>query len=150
KVAFVFSGMGPQWWAMGRQLMITEPIFREVIERCDALLRPYAGFSLLEELTRDELSSRVGQADLAQMTNFAIQVALVALWESWGVRPDAVIGHSAGEMAAAYTAGALDLESSVRLAYHRSRLQSRASGAGRMLAVGLNKAALADALTAHD
>ncbi|HLZ32328.1 MAG TPA: beta-ketoacyl synthase N-terminal-like domain-containing protein, partial [Chloroflexota bacterium] len=149
KLAFVFSGMGPQWWAMGRQLMASEPVFRAVIDRCDALLQPYAGFSLLEELTRDAASSRVGEADLAQMTNFAIQVALVALWETWGITADAVIGHSAGEMAAAYTAGALDLESAVRLAYHRSRLQSRAAGKGRMLAVGLPPNELADLLTAH-
>ena len=149
KLAFVFSGMGPQWWAMGRQLMATEPVFRDVIDRCDALLRPYAGFSLLEELTRDEATSRVGEADLAQMTNFAIQVALVALWETWGIKPDAVIGHSAGEMAAAYAAGALDLETAVHLAYHRSRLQSRAAGKGRMLAVGLPPAELVDLLTAY-
>jgi 1-acyl-sn-glycerol-3-phosphate acyltransferase len=150
KLAFVFSGMGPQWWAMGRQLLGSEPAFRDVVLECDALLRPYAGFSLLEELTRDEATSRVGEADLAQMTNFAIQVGLVALWESWGIRPDAVIGHSAGEMAAAYTAGALDLEESVWLAYHRSRLQSRATGKGRMLAVGLPAAEIVELLAQYE
>ena len=136
-LAFVFSGMGPQWWGMGRQLMASEPTFREVIERCDKVLAPLASWSLIEELGRDEATSRVSEADLAQVTNFAIQVALTALWGQWGITPDAVMGHSAGEMAAAYVAGAIDLDDAVLLAYHRSRLQARASGTGNMLAVGL-------------
>lgn len=137
KLAFVFSGMGPQWWGMGRQLMKEEPLFREMIERCHELLRPHADWSLLDALAADEFNSRVGEADLAQVTNLAIQVALAALWKSWGIEPDAVIGHSAGEMAAAYTAGMHDLADTVRLAHHRSRLQSRATGQGKMLAVGM-------------
>ena len=137
KLAFVFSGMGPQWWGMGRQLISEEPVFREILERCDAALRPYAGWSLLEELSADEAASRVAHPQLAQVTNFALQVGLAELWTSWGIVPDAVIGHSGGAMAAAYVAGVYDLEAALRLAYHRSRLQGRESNGGRMLAVGL-------------
>jgi 1-acyl-sn-glycerol-3-phosphate acyltransferase len=150
RLAFVFSGMGPQWWGMGRELAAQEPVFRETLERCDEALRPHAGWSLLEELGRDEASSRVGEADLAQVTNFAIQVAIAALWKQWGITPDAVIGHSAGEIAAAYVSGALDLEQATLLAYHRSRLQARATGKGRMLAAAISRAEAEELIAALD
>ena len=136
QVAFVCSGMGPQWWGMGRQLRASEPVFRRMLERCDAALRPLAGWSLLDELAADETTSRVADPDLAQVTNFAIQVALADLWASWGITPAAVIGHSGGAMAAAYIAGVYDLDEAMRLSFHRSRLQGRPANAGRMLAVG--------------
>jgi len=140
RLVFVFSGMGPQWWAMGRELLEQEPVFREAVERCDELLRQYAGWSLLEELRADESRSRMGEAEIAQPANFALQVALAALWRSRGVEPDAIIGHSAGEVAAAYVAGALSLEEAVRVIFHRSRLQQRATGKGKMAAVSLSLA----------
>lgn len=136
RLAFVFSGMGPQWWGMGRQLRASEPVFRRTLEQCDAALRPHSGWSLLEELSAPEATSRVAAPELAQVTNFAIQVALLDLWASWGIVPDAVIGHSGGAMAAAYAAGVYDLEDAIRLSYHRSRMQGRPSNFGRMLAVG--------------
>ena len=148
-LAFVFSGMGPQWWGMGRQLMAQEPVFRDTIERGDALLRPHADWSLLAELARDETTSRVGEADLAQVTSFAIQAGLVEVWKHWGVVPDAVLGHSAGEMGAVYAAGVLTLDECIVLAYHRSRLQARATGKGRMLAVGITAAAAAELIAPY-
>ena len=123
KLAFVFAGMGPQWWGMGRQLRAEEPVFRATLERCDEILRPYSGWSLLEEFSRDEATSRVASPELAQVTNFAIQVALADLWAARGIKPDAVIGHSGGAMAAAYIAGVHSLEDALRLSFHRSRLQ---------------------------
>ncbi|MEP7118795.1 MAG: type I polyketide synthase, partial [Acidobacteriota bacterium] len=136
RLAFVFSGMGPQWWGMGRQLRESEPSFRRMLERCDEALRPYAGWSLLDELAADESQSRVAAPEFAQVTNFAIQVALAELWASFGITPSAVIGHSGGAMAAAYVAGVYDLEEAMHLSFHRSRLQGRPTNAGRMLAVG--------------
>ena len=136
QLAFVFSGMGPQWWGMGRQLRASEPVFRETLERCDAALRPHSGWSLLDELSADEATSRAASPELAQVTNFAIQMALLELWASWGIEPDTVIGHSGGAIAAACAAGVYDLEDAIRLAYHRSRLQARPSNFGQMLAVG--------------
>ncbi len=136
RVVFVFAGMGPQWWGMGRQLLASEPVFRDVIEQCDRLIRRHADWSLIDELMRDQAESRVAEADLAQPVNFAFQAALLALWCSWGVEPAAVVGHSAGEIAAVYATGALDLGEAVRVAFYRGLLQHRATGKGRMLAVG--------------
>ena len=137
KLAFVFSGMGPQWWGMGQQLRAENRVFRETLERCHEALRPHAPWGLLDELARDEHTSRIAEPDLAQVTNFAIQAALCAVWESWGIVPAAVVGHSAGEMAAAYISGALTLEEAVKVSYHRSRLQSEANP-GKILAVGMD------------
>jgi acyl transferase domain-containing protein/aryl carrier-like protein len=140
RIVFVFSGMGPQWWAMGRQLLEQEPVFREAVERCDASLRRHANWTLLEELLADESHSRMGEAEIAQPANFALQVALAALWRSWGIEPDAIIGHSAGEVAAIHVAGVLNLDEAVRVIFHRSRLQQRATGKGKMAAVSLSLA----------
>lgn len=138
KLVFVFPGMGPQWWGMGRQMLREEPVFRAAIEQCDALFQQYAGWSLLSELTADEAASRMHETEVAQPANFALQVALAALWRHWGIEPDVVMGHSAGEPAAAYVAGVLSLEDAVRVIYHRSRLQQRTTGQGTMAAIGLS------------
>ena len=136
KLGFIFSGMGPQWWAMGQQLCAQEPVFRASFERCDEALRKCADWSLTEEFAKDETVSRVASPELAQVTNFAIQVALADLWASYGIVPNAVMGHSGGAMAAAYIAGVYSVEDAIRLCYHRSRLQGRPSNSGKMLAVG--------------
>ena len=137
RLAFVFSGQGPQWWAMGRQLLEQEPVFRKVIEQCDQLMTSFGStWSLLRELTRDESASRLQETAITQPAIFAVQAGLAALWASWGIKPDMVIGHSVGEVAAAYTAGALSLEDAVAVIYHRGRCMD-AAGGGRMLAVAL-------------
>jgi acyl transferase domain-containing protein/aryl carrier-like protein len=146
KIAFVCSGMGPQWWAMGRDLLINEPIFRASIERVDAEFQRHAGWSLLEALSASEEESRMEETEVAQPANFALQVALTDLWRSWGIEPDAIVGHSAGEVAAHYLAGALSFEDAVAVIYHRSRLQQRTSGQGRMLAVGMTPETLDQAV----
>lgn len=138
KLAFVFSGMGPQWWGMGRQLLEEEPVFRKAIERCDELLRQHASWSLWNELTATEERSRINEPQIAQPAIFAVQVALSALWHSWGIYPEAIVGHSVGEVAAAHVAGVLSLEDAVRVIFHRSRIQARVAGSGKMLAVELS------------
>ena len=140
RVGFVFSGQGPQWYGMGRELLAKEPIFREVIAECDALLRPLSGWSLLEELGLPQERSRLDQTAIAQPALFALQVALAALWKSWGVAPDAVVGHSVGEIAALHVAGVLDLPEAVRIVWHRGRIMQQATGLGRMASVGLTEA----------
>ena len=137
-VAFVFSGMGPQWSGMGRQLLEDEPVFRAAVKACDDLFRLHANWSLLDELTADAPHSRMDDTEVAQPANFALQVGLTALWRSWGITPDAIVGHSAGEVAAAHAAGILSLEDAVCVIFNRSRLQQQATGKGRMLAVGLS------------
>jgi amino acid adenylation domain-containing protein/non-ribosomal peptide synthase protein (TIGR01720 family) len=136
-LAFVCSGQGPQWWAMGRQLLTQEPVFRAVIEECDELVRNLGGWSLWKELTADESASRLQETRIAQPAIFAIQAALAKLWQSWGVVPDAVVGHSVGEVAAGYLAGVFTLEEAVRVIFHRGRCMDFAPGSGKMLAVGL-------------
>lgn len=138
KVAFVCTGMGPQWWKMCRGLLDVFPVFTESIMRSSRELSRYADWSLIEELRRDESCSRMGETEFAQPANFAIQVALAEQLAHFGVTPDAVIGHSAGEVAAHHLAGLLSFEQAVEVIHHRSRLQQRTSGQGRMLAVGLD------------
>jgi acyl transferase domain-containing protein/aryl carrier-like protein len=138
KIGFVFSGQGPQWWAMGRQLLEQEPVFRGVIEECDRLMSGYSPWSLLKELTADEEHSRMDETSISQPSIFALQVALAALWKSWGVEPHAVVGHSVGEVAAAHIAGIYTLEEALRVIYHRGRCMDLASSKGRMLGAGLS------------
>ncbi|MBX3422781.1 MAG: SDR family NAD(P)-dependent oxidoreductase [Pirellulaceae bacterium] len=136
--AFVCSGQGPQWWAMGRGLIKHSPVFRSMLKRCDAEFSRYGTWSLLEELERSESTSRMQQTSIAQPSIFAIQVALAALWESWGIKPTAVVGHSVGEIAAAYLSGALSWEDACCVAFHRGRTMDLASSQGAMVAAGLS------------
>ena len=85
RVAFVFSGQGPQWWGMGRQLSESEPVFRRKLEEVDELFVAEAGWSILEEMRRDAESSRIDETEVAQPALFAIQTGLAALWRHWGV-----------------------------------------------------------------
>ncbi|MFE4053385.1 amino acid adenylation domain-containing protein [Streptomyces sp. YIM B13518] len=140
RLVWVFTGMGPQWWGMGRQLFETEPVYREAVEACDRAMSEFTAWSLVEELTADEAGSRMSETWLAQPANFAVQVGLAALWRSYGVRPDAVVGHSTGEIAAFYEAGVYSLRDAAAIAVHRSRLQQKLVGTGTMLAVGLPEA----------
>ncbi|WP_437965697.1 SDR family NAD(P)-dependent oxidoreductase [Sorangium sp. So ce260] len=137
RLVFVFGGMGPQWWAMGRELLAREPVFHEAVRECDALLRRYAGWSLLDEMLADEGRSRMSETQIAQPASFALQVGLAALWRSWGIAPDAIVGHSAGEVAAAYCAGVFNLDEAIQIIYHRSRLQHRTTGQGKLVALGV-------------
>ncbi len=135
---FVFSGQGPQWWGMGRELLAKEPLFRKKIEACDELFREFGGWSLLEELGRNEKNSRLQQTAFAQPAIFAVQVALADLWQAWGVRPAAVVGHSVGEVAAAHVAGVLTLREAARVIFHRGRCMNAAPNTGRMLAAAVD------------
>lgn len=142
KLAFVCSGMGPQWWGMCRGLLDVFPEFTASLARSDRELARYTDWSLIDELRRDETSSRMTETEIAQPANFAIQIALAEQLEKFGISPDAVVGHSAGEVAAHYLAGLLTFEQAIHVVSHRSRLQQRMSGAGSMLAVGLDSESL--------
>jgi len=147
---FVFTGQGAQWWGMGRQLLAREPLFRQTIAAIDALFQPLSGWSLLAELTRPEAESQIDRTDIAQPAIFALQVALVQLWAAWGIRPAKVIGHSVGEVAAAYVAGIYSLPDAVKIIYHRSRLQHTTAGWGSMAAVGLSLAEARRTIAGHE
>jgi acyl transferase domain-containing protein/NADPH:quinone reductase-like Zn-dependent oxidoreductase/acyl carrier protein len=151
RVAFIMSGQGPQWWGMGRELMQHEPVFRHVIEQCDAALGGVATFSLLEELGRSEESSQLHRTEIAQPAIFAMQVGLAELWKSWGVHPSAVLGHSVSEIAAACVAGLFSLEQGARITALRARfMEGCARGEGRMLAVGLGEEEAQALIDKHD
>lgn len=134
KIVFVFPGQGSQWVGMGRQLLAEEPVFREAIEACEPLIHKEAGFSIVAQLdaTNEQISIAVIQPLL-----FAIEIALASLWRSWGIEPDCVVGHSMGEVAAAYVAGMLSLEDAVKVICRRSRLLNRITGQGAMALVEL-------------
>ncbi len=138
RIAFVCAGQGPQWWAMGRNLMAYCPAFREVIDSCGKEFARYGTWSLAEELLRSEETSRMQQTHIAQPSLFAIQVGLAAVWKSWGIEPSVVVGHSVGEIAAAYIAGALTFGDACAVAFHRGRTMDLASSRGAMLAAGLS------------
>ncbi|MFG2607130.1 SDR family NAD(P)-dependent oxidoreductase [Streptomyces sp. NPDC048514] len=135
KVAFVFSGNGSQWPGMGTDLLRTEPVFRTAVEAVDVELSPQLGWSVLDELTAD--APRLVRTEVAQPLLFAVQVGLLRLLASYGIEPDAVTGHSVGEIAAAYASGCLDLRQACQVVVARSTAQAATAGTGRMAACGL-------------
>ncbi|MEO8900001.1 MAG: type I polyketide synthase [Polyangiaceae bacterium] len=140
RIAFVFSGQGPQWAQMTSELAAAEPVFRDVLADLDTRFQRLAGWSLAAVLAEPAASLRLQDTEFAQPAIFAVQVALAALWEAWGIRPDAVVGHSIGELAALYVAGVLSLDDAVRIVWHRGQIMQRATGLGRMASVGLTLA----------
>ncbi|XP_070560643.1 phenolphthiocerol/phthiocerol polyketide synthase subunit C-like [Ptychodera flava] len=135
-LVFVFSGMGTQWWGMTRQLMITVSSFRETMKKIDKILRKCgAKWSLVKLLTDETDKDLINKTEIAQPSICAVQIGLVELWRLCGVNPHAIVGHSVGEVAAAYTAGLLTLEDAVRVIYNRGRQLRHTSGSGTMLAV---------------
>src|SRR5690606_34944469 len=124
---------------MGRDLLEKEPVFHEFIHRFDSAIQPLADWSLLEQLSLEpgQPGYRLDQIDVIQPALVAFEMGLAELWRSWGVEPQAVVGHSLGEVAAAFTAGILSLEDAARVICLRSQLLKRISGQGQMMATGL-------------
>ena len=133
-LAFVYTGMGPQWWGMGRQLLETSETFVKVVRACDKALQ---AFSIFEELSKPESQSLMDDPIISQVANYTLQAGLTEILKSFGVTPQAIVGHSIGEVAAAYAAGVLTLEEGVQLSYLRARIQATRKGEGAMLAIGL-------------
>lgn len=139
-LVFVCPGQGSQWPGMARGLMASEPAFRAVIDRCASAFEAHVDWSLHEQLDSGTSAGRsIDEIDVIQPVLFAIQVALAELWRERGVRPDAVVGHSMGEVAAAHIAGILTLESAARVICVRSALLRRIAGDGAMAVVELDE-----------
>ncbi|WP_269900161.1 type I polyketide synthase [Paenalcaligenes faecalis] len=145
---FVFSGNGSQWEGMGQQLL-KHPVFLAAIQDIDQLFSAYSDFSLEAELGGENGTKRYEDTHIAQPALFAIQVGLTQLLAHEGVKPAAVIGHSVGEVAAAWACGALSLEQAVRVIFERSRLQQSTKGQGEMTAVSLSASTMLDLLDQH-
>ncbi|MFE0023211.1 type I polyketide synthase [Amycolatopsis sp. NPDC059021] len=139
KVVWVFPGQGTQWAGMGRELLDSSPVFAARIGECATALAPWVDWSLVDVLRGEaDLLDRV---DVLQPACFAVMVGLAAVWESVGVRPDAVVGHSQGEIAAACVAGALSLEDAAKVVALRSQaIAAELSGRGGMASVALREA----------
>lgn len=138
KVAFMYAGQGSQWWGMARQLMEDNAAFRDAVTEYDAEFVKSAGWSIMEELLKDEADSNIDDTTVTQPALFAIQHGLVAVWKSWGVEPDMVVGHSIGEACAAYTAGGLSLAGAAKFLSKRGAIRDQLGQKGAMAAVGLD------------
>ncbi len=145
-VVFVYSGQGSQWAGMGRQLLADEPAFATAVDELEPEFVAQTGFSLKQMLSEGE--PLVG-IDRIQPVLVAVQLALTALWRSYGVRPDAIIGHSMGEVSAAVVSGALSAADGLRVITTRSRLMARLSGRGAMALLELDPAGTEALISAH-
>jgi polyketide synthase 12 len=139
-VVHVFPGQGSQWAGMAAGLMERFPVFAEAMEACEAALAPHMDWSLVDVTCGSEgFEGRFGRVDVVQPALFAVMVSLAALWESFGVAPAAVVGHSQGEIAAAHVAGGLSLDDAARVVALRSRALVELSGGGGMVALAVSE-----------
>lgn len=153
RVGFLFTGQGSQYVGMGRELYQTEPGFRRDMDHCAALMREHAGLDLLALLMADPdpaNEAALARTDHCQPALFALQYALARLWMGWGVQPQALMGHSVGEFAAAVIAGVLSLADGVRLITARGRLMHQAPGDGAMASVTADEAQCLAALAGFE
>ena len=135
KTVFVFPGQGSQWLGMGVELLDSAPVFAEQINACAEAFTEFVDWSLIDVLRGAPGAPGLDRVDVVQPVLFAVMVSLAELWRSIGVRPDAVIGHSQGEIAAAYVAGALSLRDAARVVTLRSKLLLALAGRGAMVSL---------------
>nr|WP_264349531.1 type I polyketide synthase [Streptomyces milbemycinicus] len=138
RVAFVFPGQGSQWQGMAMELLESSPTFAERLRACEAALRPLTGWSVIDAISGAEGAPSFEDVEVVQSALWAVMVSLAAQWRSVGVEPEAVIGHSQGEIAAAAVSGALSLEDAARVVALRARAIGQGlSGRGGMVSVPL-------------
>ncbi|MEI5102895.1 type I polyketide synthase [Streptomyces sp. PmtG] len=137
RTVFVFPGQGSQWAGMGVELMRASPVFAGHLEACAAALEPFTGWNLIDVLTQAEGAPGLERVDVVQPALWAVMISLARLWEHLGIVPDAVVGHSQGEIAAAHVAGVLSLEDSARIVALRSQAIRHIAGRGGMVSLPL-------------
>ncbi|WKK25376.1 SDR family NAD(P)-dependent oxidoreductase [Streptomyces olivoreticuli] len=149
KAAFLFPGQGSQWVGMAIELLDASPVFAARIEECAAALAEFADWSLVDVLRGVEGAPSLERVDVVQPVLFSVMVSLAELWRSFGVRADAVVGHSQGEIAAACVAGILSLEDAARVVALRSQAIGRVlAGKGGMVSVALPVSAVRERIAA--
>ncbi|OPF70915.1 hypothetical protein VT50_0235435, partial [Streptomyces antioxidans] len=146
KTVFVFPGQGSQWIGMALPLWDASPVFAERLEECADALEPFLDWSLRDVLRGEPDAPSLSRIDVVQPALFAVMVSLAALWRSYGVEPAAVVGHSQGEIAAAYVAGGLSLEDAAKVVARRSQAWAELSGKGGMLSVLASAGTVAERL----
>ncbi|MFJ6379380.1 type I polyketide synthase [Kitasatospora sp. NPDC092039] len=149
RTVLVFPGQGSQWLGMAVELLDTAPVFRDRIEECAAALAPYTDWDLLDVLRGAPGAPGFDRVDVVQPALWAVMVGLARLWEGLGVRPDAVVGHSQGEIAAAAVAGALSLDDAAKIVALRSQALAAIAGQGGMASIPLPADQVRERLTAY-
>ncbi|MFD9630588.1 type I polyketide synthase, partial [Streptomyces violascens] len=151
RTVFVFPGQGSQWVGMGARLLDESPVFAERLTECATALSEFVDWSLLDVLRRVDGAPTLDRVDVVQPASFAVMVSLAALWTSHGITPDAVVGHSQGEIAAAAVAGALSLQDAARVVALRSQAIARGlAGSGGMMSVPLPAAEVEARFTRYE
>jgi polyketide synthase 7/polyketide synthase 12 len=151
KRVFVFPGQGAQWVGMGRELLAVSPVFAEVVAECEKALSPWVDWSVTDVLQGVPGAPGLDRVDVVQPASFTVMVGLAQVWRSFGVTPEAVVGHSQGEIAAACVAGALSLADAARVVALRSQaIAASLAGRGGMLSLALPVEQAEDRLRAWD
>jgi acyl transferase domain-containing protein/acyl carrier protein len=138
RIVFVCPGQGAQWRGMARELYAQEPVFSAALDRCDIAAQSWLDISIVEHLLGDSDTLQNERIDVIQPLLVSLAIAYGEFWRSLGVEPDALVGHSMGEVAAAHLAGVLDLDQAMRIVCRRSALMRRTSGQGAMAMVDLS------------
>ncbi|CUM38837.1 Malonyl CoA-acyl carrier protein transacylase [Streptomyces venezuelae] len=142
RVAFVFPGQGTQWAGMGAELLDSSPEFAAAMAECETALSPYVDWSLEAVVRQAPSAPTLDRVDVVQPVTFAVMVSLAKVWQHHGITPEAVIGHSQGEIAAAYVAGALTLDDAARVVTLRSKsIAAHLAGKGGMISLALSEEA---------